>query len=424
MRTRFEVQWGLLLLACVVLAAPGRAQPTNVNLGATANDGTGDPLRTAFTKLNANQQWLWNLYQNLLTYGGTNNAGVAGTNGALFYGLGQGFRIDDPGTNLYLGALFRPLGLDTYPVYSLSYPYGLIYGDPVNPSVNSILGNMVFRAGTNNAFTFLDQSGNVLMAITNVPAAGGSPKLVADGYGLTNLNAMLLPILSGAGIALGTNSTGLTISATGGGSAGNVAAVADGITFTGLTATQSLSGLSWTNNNSLYPAPAACSFTADGEWKYQAYGADTGFQFAMSSIWGFASQFRANSTYTMCSVQMPLYKIGSPAGSLYVSIMSDNPAATNPAAVLAVSSPVADAAVPIGAGAFAQVSFPISCSIVSNTLYWLCITNTVMNDTSDNIQPAFYSVNGTTPAQDSLRWNGSAWIHQNENQRMSFISFQ
>jgi len=47
-----------------------------------------------------------------------------------------------------------------------------------------------------------------------------------------------------------------------------------------------------------------------------------------------------------------------------------------------------------------------------------------MNDTSDNIQPAFYSVNGTTPAQDSLRWNGSAWIHQNENQRMSFISFQ
>ena len=37
---------------------------TNVNTGSSANDGTGDPLRTAFTSINSNTDEIYNLFGN------------------------------------------------------------------------------------------------------------------------------------------------------------------------------------------------------------------------------------------------------------------------------------------------------------------------------------------------------------------------
>jgi hypothetical protein len=53
----------LVAVTCFALAA--RSQITNVNVGAAPNDGTGDPARTAFGKLNSNDTWLSSQLSNL-----------------------------------------------------------------------------------------------------------------------------------------------------------------------------------------------------------------------------------------------------------------------------------------------------------------------------------------------------------------------
>ena len=54
---------------------------TNVNTGSSANDGTGDPLRTAFTSINSNTDEIYSLFGNGSTLAISGDASVSG--GAL-----------------------------------------------------------------------------------------------------------------------------------------------------------------------------------------------------------------------------------------------------------------------------------------------------------------------------------------------------
>lgn len=60
-----------------------------INIGSAANDGTGDPLRTCFTKSNANFQELYSRYQTTAptTSKGANGdiAGMYATDATYFY---------------------------------------------------------------------------------------------------------------------------------------------------------------------------------------------------------------------------------------------------------------------------------------------------------------------------------------------------
>lgn len=50
-----------------------------IGIGATANDGTGDPLRTAFDKINQNFTELYNGFQPTATPATASSTGTTGT---------------------------------------------------------------------------------------------------------------------------------------------------------------------------------------------------------------------------------------------------------------------------------------------------------------------------------------------------------
>jgi hypothetical protein len=54
-----------------------------INIGTTANDHTGDPLRTAFQKINSNFTELYSLLGTVPN--GTKTATATGTPGQIFY---------------------------------------------------------------------------------------------------------------------------------------------------------------------------------------------------------------------------------------------------------------------------------------------------------------------------------------------------
>lgn len=83
----------LSLAAWLLTGCETHAAQTNINVGTSANDGTGDTLRTAFTKINANTAELYNLATAALPITNgvaihcliiqTNGSGVDGINGYL-----------------------------------------------------------------------------------------------------------------------------------------------------------------------------------------------------------------------------------------------------------------------------------------------------------------------------------------------------
>jgi hypothetical protein len=83
----------LLLTAIAALAAFGphaSGQITNVNVGTTANDGTGDPLRIAFLKLNSNITFIAGTYVPTNYTGVQLNSNTASVFGGKFFGNGSG----------------------------------------------------------------------------------------------------------------------------------------------------------------------------------------------------------------------------------------------------------------------------------------------------------------------------------------------
>jgi len=83
----------LTLLFALCITALGFAQQQTVNIGTSANDRTGDPLRTAFTKVNANDL---ELYTNILataTASGTDTYTATPDPAITAYATGQKFLI-------------------------------------------------------------------------------------------------------------------------------------------------------------------------------------------------------------------------------------------------------------------------------------------------------------------------------------------
>jgi hypothetical protein len=205
-------------------------------------------------------------------------------------------------------------------------------------------------------------------------------------------------------------------------SSGNVVVLVDGTIFTGLTSTGATSSVTWSNQNNIYPPAGTCTSQADGQWGVDGYTDYSGFQIGNNNNLGFATQFRAGATFSLCSAQIYMKGKGSLGGSLYAWIASDS--GTNPAAMIStLSSPVAASSVSTAAN-YSLVSFSLTASIASNNLYWICVTNSALGNSTNNIQVGYDSVDPTTPSQDMLRFNGGNWIHEGENQRMGFILYQ
>lgn len=77
---------------------------TTINVGTTANDGTGDDLRTAFIKVNDNFQYMGNTgfnAANINITGGADIAGTLSTSGAL---VNTGYQKYSPTANIRVTA--------------------------------------------------------------------------------------------------------------------------------------------------------------------------------------------------------------------------------------------------------------------------------------------------------------------------------
>ena len=74
-----------------------------INIGASANDGQGDPIRTAFAKTNNNFTQLFGIGASQIIYNGTSNVNLPFLNGNVFIsvgGVGNVMVIDPTGANI------------------------------------------------------------------------------------------------------------------------------------------------------------------------------------------------------------------------------------------------------------------------------------------------------------------------------------
>ena len=74
-----------------------------INIGASANDGQGDPIRTAFAKTNNNFTQLFGIGASQIIYNGTSNVNLPFLNGNVFIsvgGVGNVMVIDSTGANI------------------------------------------------------------------------------------------------------------------------------------------------------------------------------------------------------------------------------------------------------------------------------------------------------------------------------------
>jgi hypothetical protein len=188
------------------------AQQT-INLGTTANDGTGDPLRTAFIKTNANFTDLYNqigaLDLNAVIPSQVNQGGsILTTNGTNL------LWVSAPATNtLNNGAYTVVLGSDG----TLSLPdapgASAAVIQPLNNGygVNIVSGGNSWKFNTNSSLTFPDTSVQTT-AYTGWPvlnATGSSgPTAIAIGY---NASAGVFGVSIGDGAGAG-NQSGSSIS--------------------------------------------------------------------------------------------------------------------------------------------------------------------------------------------------------------------
>ncbi len=127
-------------LACLLIAlgTSAWAQFTNISFGTTANDGTGDNLRSAGIKLSANFNAASNLFKatpsdfKTVSVTITNETVVVPTNSSLVFLLPNATNL--PGKNVWF---YNPLGVTNT---SVRYTNGLIVWD-ASSSTNRTLTN-------------------------------------------------------------------------------------------------------------------------------------------------------------------------------------------------------------------------------------------------------------------------------------------
>ena len=74
-----------------------------IDVGASANDGQGDPIRTAFIKTNNNFTELFGIGASQIIYNGTSNVNIPFLNGNVFIsvgGVGNVMVLDPTGANI------------------------------------------------------------------------------------------------------------------------------------------------------------------------------------------------------------------------------------------------------------------------------------------------------------------------------------
>jgi len=162
----------------------------NINLGTYANDGTGDDLRSAFTKVNDNFDYI----DTFAVISGTNLGAGAPVFKTATGGASQ-FRTIAAGTNL-----------------TVSYDGNVITVAANNPFVGNVTGNVTGNASTVTNGVYTTSSINALADVDTVsvaPTNGQSlvwnsgtsqwkPGTVAGGGGLTDIVNDTTPQLGGA----------------------------------------------------------------------------------------------------------------------------------------------------------------------------------------------------------------------------------
>ena len=187
------------LLIFILTAFTACAQPTNVNIGASAGDGTGDTLRTAFGKVNSNMQWLWSFMARVATNAEAN----------LFFSELSSDTLtvtNAMGTNFFSGDGIRDMAgtarLELLPTLTQ-------INDPAGQEIigSAAVGEGVVIGSGSNPVTFASP-------VSSINATGNFTGTFAGSLiNATNLNATALPIQSSGIVTLVTNSGKLVIGA-------------------------------------------------------------------------------------------------------------------------------------------------------------------------------------------------------------------
>jgi hypothetical protein len=183
-----------------------------INIGASANDGQGDPIRTAFAKTNNNFTQLFGIGASQIIYNGTSNVNLPFLNGNVFIsvaGVSNVMVVDSGGANIagtlavtgnITGGNLRTAGA----ISSAGTITGVtVVGDYIQGIVTTPTQTQITSLGT---LTSLSVSGNVNpgnLTTTGIVSAAGA-------------------ILAGGNVTGGNLRTAGLISATGSVTAGNI----------------------------------------------------------------------------------------------------------------------------------------------------------------------------------------------------------
>jgi hypothetical protein len=113
-----------------------------INLGTLPNDGRGDPLRVAFTKINNNFTSVSNLTANTGVNGSLQFISISNVgNTQVKTFVGSGNLVFDTVTNsLKIGATIVPTVANTVDIGSIAKPFGNIYGNVLHLG-NTVIGS-------------------------------------------------------------------------------------------------------------------------------------------------------------------------------------------------------------------------------------------------------------------------------------------
>jgi hypothetical protein len=112
-------------------------------------------------------------------------------------------------------------------------------------------------------------------------------------------------------------------------------------------------------------------------------GANSGFSF-FTSFTRLAVQFTAGASYTNCKIDLPLFKIGTPAaGNLVAAIYSDNGSNLPNVQIGTASDAIDRTTIATSYGDF--VSFVnVSAALTNGTLYWVVLTASALDADGSN----------------------------------------
>lgn len=221
-----------------------------INTGTTANDGTGDPLRTSFTKTNTNFNEIYNAVGNGTTLTNLiNNAGeieLVGVPNKISFTYANFASL--PNATNFTGCVAYVTGTGSL-YYAHSGQWRKLLTDTSNGAITSYTDNLSPVAysgdlldlgiadGTSGQVLTTDGAGN--FSFTTVSGGGGGGGSESNGFasiqvaGQTNVVADTptdaLTFVAGSGITITTNAgaDSITFTATGGGGGGGSSTFAD-----------------------------------------------------------------------------------------------------------------------------------------------------------------------------------------------------